>query len=108
MEAQSQEVKKLFEEYNKMVHNACFVFCMSYLCRGFFLFVSFSHQTRENNPVPLMSCLWLADVPVVKAVHPVGRDPEEAGGGQRHPARRVTGPDDLFTFLVDKFKLTSV
>lgn len=40
-----------------------------------------------------MSGLWFADVPAVEAVHPVGRDPEEAGGGQRHPARRVTHPD---------------
>lgn len=61
-----------------------------------------------------MSGPCLADVPAVEAVHPVGRDPEKAGGGQRHPARGVTHSDvDVHFFLnwvvlVAECKRTSV
>lgn len=41
------------------------------------------------------SDFWLADVPAVQAVHPVGRDPEEAGGGQGHSACGVAPVNTL-------------
>lgn len=43
----------------------------------------------------LSSGLWLADVPAVQAVHPMGRDPEEAGGGEGHSACGVATDKSL-------------
>ncbi|XP_051922470.1 dynactin subunit 3 isoform X2 [Hippocampus zosterae] len=45
---------------------------------------------QANNLQPLLESTYIRDVPAVQAVHPVGREPEEAGGGQGPPACRVT------------------
>ncbi len=42
-----------------------------------------------TKPHPLTPDFWLADVPAVQAVHPVGRDAEKAGGGKGHSASGV-------------------
>lgn len=42
----------------------------------------------------LICDIWLVDVPDVQAVHPVGWDPEEDGGGQRYPTCGVAKNDE--------------
>lgn len=105
MEAQSQEVKKLFEEYNKMVrgfdpqdggHSHHYMFNPCSLCLGeTSLCVSSewismkSHVLLLSEFNPLTPGFCFSDVPAVQAVHTVGSVPEEDRRSQRHSASGV-------------------